>query len=191
MKHCMIDIETMGNTGTAAIVSLGAIAFDPYTKECEANFYHNITLESSLRAGLTVNADTMWWWINPARAEAAKDLLDPMPWSLKRTLHAFSEWFKENKLEFLWSHGSTFDAVIVENAYRAIQHKCPYHWRNIRDTRTLFALVDLTTQDWEDASETCPKSHNALHDAIRQAKVVQTAHYKLAHHGYKESVFSE
>lgn len=33
MKHVMLDLETMGNGPRAAIVSIGAVFFDPLTGE--------------------------------------------------------------------------------------------------------------------------------------------------------------
>lgn len=38
MRNIMIDLETMGNGSNAAIVSIGAVLFDPFTYELALSF---------------------------------------------------------------------------------------------------------------------------------------------------------
>ncbi|MFM2590025.1 3'-5' exoribonuclease domain-containing protein [Vibrio sp. TBV020] len=46
MKNLMIDLETMGNSSNAAIVSIGACFFEPSTGEIGEKFSRIISLES-------------------------------------------------------------------------------------------------------------------------------------------------
>ncbi|MBK0004878.1 3'-5' exonuclease, partial [Erwinia sp. S38] len=46
MNHLMIDLETMGNKPNAAIVSIGAVFFEPDSGEIGNTFYSNVQLES-------------------------------------------------------------------------------------------------------------------------------------------------
>ena len=62
MKHVMLDLETMGNGPRAAIVSIGAVFFDPLTGELGAEFEAAIDLRSSAKSG-EIDPDTVLWWL--------------------------------------------------------------------------------------------------------------------------------
>jgi hypothetical protein len=62
--------------------------------------------------------------------------------------------------------------MIIEDIYRQLKRPTPWEFWRLRDTRTLFDLAD---PEMEKSAE----QHNALFDAIRQAKGVQTVYRKL------------
>src|ERR1700752_755293 len=75
MKHVLLDIETMGNTSRSAITSIGAVQFDLNTGEIGEKVYTRVDLQSCLDVGLTMNADTVMWWMkqtDAARMEIAQ-----------------------------------------------------------------------------------------------------------------------
>ena len=71
-----------------------------------------------------------------------------------------------------WSHGATFDLVIIEDVLRQLGKPVPWNFWQLRDTRTIFDLG---------LDPDMPKGglHNALEDAIRQAVGVQNIYRKL------------
>jgi exodeoxyribonuclease VIII len=71
-----------------------------------------------------------------------------------------------------WSHGATFDLVILENIYRQLNKPLPWNYWQLRDTRTLFDLG-------QDPEMPQGSKHDALQDAIRQAVGVQNVYRKL------------
>jgi exodeoxyribonuclease VIII len=71
-----------------------------------------------------------------------------------------------------WSHGATFDLVIIENLYRQLGKNLPWQYWQLRDTRTLFDLG--FDPDMPQGSK-----HDALQDAIRQAVGVQNIYTKM------------
>jgi exodeoxyribonuclease VIII len=71
-----------------------------------------------------------------------------------------------------WSHGATFDLVIIENIYRQLEKNLPWQFWQLRDTRTLFDLG--YNPDMPQGSK-----HDALQDAIRQSVGVQNIYTKL------------
>ena len=89
MKHIMLDIETMGNRSTSAIIQIGAVQFDPYTGEVGGAFERNVDLTSAILKGCTVDEGTMKWWSGQS-IEAQRALATPTPISLKSALRAFS-----------------------------------------------------------------------------------------------------
>ena len=82
----MVDLETMGKTNNAAIISIGAVFFDESAVYCGNSFYSVIDLRSSLDLNLTVDASTILWWLQQnetARKEFARNGND-IQWVLNK-----------------------------------------------------------------------------------------------------------
>lgn len=179
MTHVMIDLETMGNGHDASITQIGAVAF---TEEVvlPGEFSADVRLASSAAAGLKIDPSTVTWWMEQdGAARAAWLQSQKQAWALSRALHELEKWLTPLKAEGIWSHGSTFDLPILNNAYRSFGNSPGWNFRDARDTRTLFWLCKLNSFDpWaEDAVEGEVK-HKAVDDARRQTRAVIRA---LAH----------
>ncbi len=74
--------------------------------------------------------------------------------------------------ESFWSHGATFDLVIIEDILRQLNRPLPWNYWQLRDTRTLFDLGF-------DPEMPQGQKHDALQDAIRQAIGVQNVFSKI------------
>ena len=68
-------------------------------------------------------------------------------------------------------HGAIFDVVIIEDICRTFQQAVTWKFWEVRDTRTLFDLADISVR--------IEGKHNALTDAVAQSKAVQQAYAKL------------
>lgn len=181
-RHLMIDLETMGVSSRAAIVAIGAVIFDPLdeplpepnsVEAIESYFYCNVSLASSLKAGLEVDGSTVAWWLQQDE-DARRRLFDPEPGTLKEALSRLQLFAKG--CEVAWSHGATFDLVILNEAYRAIGSRAPWDFWNCRDTRTIY---DLAYPAEEVPSVPASRKHDALWDAWRQSIAVQQRYRKL------------
>ena len=182
LDHVMLDLETMGNGPTAAIVSIGAVKFDPLGPEppCDmrgpTGFYERVSLFTSVRAGLAMDADTILWWLKQSEdARASITAEEGIP--LSSALYGFSEWLGDAR--FVWGHGAGFDPVIITSAYKAAGRLMPFDFRNVRDTRTILGLVEAFIQapvTWPDVGI----KHHAWWDAWRQAVVVQHCYRTIA-----------
>ena len=75
-----------------------------------------------------------------------------------------------------WSHGATFDLVILEDIYRQLGKTFPWRFWQLRDTRSVFDLG-------LDPEMPQNSKHNALADAKRQAIGVQNIYAKLRNAG--------
>jgi exodeoxyribonuclease VIII len=159
MKNVMVDLETLGNGSLAAIISIGAIEFDAKTGKLGRAFYTTVDAQSSVDAGLEIDASTVMWWMKQSvEAKAAfKDGGEP----LKAALEAFANWYPKDAL--FWGNGATFDNVILSNAYRLTGIKRPWSYKADRCYRTLRNLYPKVTQD------SVGIAHNALDDATYQA----------------------
>ena len=163
MQHVMVDLETMGTGSYAAIVSIGAVKFDPdapFDPATAESFYAVISLASAMKAGLRVEADTVMWWLDQS-LPAVQAFTRAEKVGLDEALLAFSAWFGEESLP-VWGNGATFDNVILRNAFAAVGLDCPWSYKHDRCYRTIKNLkppvppVEFGT------------AHDALDDAIAQ-----------------------
>lgn len=171
--HIMVDLETMGAVPGSAIVSIGAVAFDPVAGTLGEEFYRIISLDSCQRAGLTLQADTVMWWLRqsePARAQLNRQDAEP----LASALGWFGAWWRRQGGQFIWGHGANFDEPLLSWAFRAAHVAVPWNYWDARCTRTLFAL----TGERPDRADGV--HHTALDDAKAQAKAVIRAYAGLA-----------
>ena len=157
MKNIMIDLETMGNGSNAAIISIGAVYFDETGLGNE--FYKKISLESSVAAGLEMDADTVLWWMNQHK-DARKEFEekgDPLFLVMKQ----LANFIEEDCC--IWGNGAAFDNVILKNAFQKCNISIPWKFSNDRCFRTLknlFPGVEIPKNNCK---------HNALEDAKWQA----------------------
>jgi len=61
MKHIMVDLETLDNSSTSCIVSIGAVLFDFEKDEVYETWYLTVDANSCVKAGLTMSPDTVLW----------------------------------------------------------------------------------------------------------------------------------
>jgi hypothetical protein len=166
----MVDMETMAVTPNAVVLSLGAVHFNPYGSGYSDKIYFRVSIDDQDALGREVDPATIEWWgrQDPAIMEEAFSpdnrisLVDAMD-----QFHKFA-WGCDR----FWSHGATFDLVMLENIYRQLNKPLPWNYWQLRDTRTLFDLgfdPDMPTGS----------KHDALQDAIRQAAGVQNMYRKL------------
>lgn len=176
-KHCMIDLETMGLSPGCAILSIGAVGFYDAQVDRALTFKMNIDLQSCLDVGLTVDPSTEKWWSEQSE-EARVGFKSPEPVPVGRALRAFSDWYSENKFNRIWSHGASTDVPWLSAAYEAVYRgvdRGPWHYRDVRDTRTLYDLVPENMMVYGSPEV----AHDALSDAIAQAESVCHALYTL------------
>lgn len=190
-KDVMIDLETFGTSPSAAIASIGAVAFDSTAEpgtEIGAPFIAGVSLSSAMKAGGTVDAKTIeWWFRQPGAQRAWLELAhDPLSVALER----LRVWWGQRVAERIWANGITFDVVILNAAYRAQGSRAPWSFRAARDMRTLGWVADVEDSDWDEAKRVAQGllvgmgrpgfvAHDPLADAVEQAVVVQTAMKRL------------
>ena len=167
LTDVMVDLETMGTEPGCPIVAIGAVLFNPKTDEIGDTFYSLIELESCIDAGMKVCADTIKWWFRQSdavRGQVCNPSLDRV--DLRTALIDFSVWLPSDKCR-IWGNGSDFDNVILEAAYKMNGMNAPWPFWNNRCYRTIKNLkpsIELVRQGTH---------HNALDDAISQAKHMQ------------------
>jgi len=157
----MLDLETMGNGSNAAIVAIGAVAFDVNTRQVGPEFYRVVDLASSIESGGVCDASTIMWWMKQ-EVKARLALAAPAV-TLIQALCDFSTWYANVSGDNVWGNGATADNVWLSNSYRRLALNKPWTYRQDRCFRTARAMFP-----------NAPKievgvAHNALDDAKSQA----------------------
>jgi exodeoxyribonuclease VIII len=165
MDNVSLDLETMGTGPRAAIVAIGAAAFDLETGQLGQIFYLVVDLKSSVKAGLEMDADTIMWWMKQS-VEVRAAIYPENRVTLLEALGYFSRWFIDiaGKDAKVWGNGATFDNVVISSAYKACGLDRPWSFRNDRCYRTVRALHPEVAD-----APTGGTKHNALDDARYQA----------------------
>lgn len=160
----MIDIETMGNTPGAAILSIGAV-FIKDGKLAE-EFYQHIDLESCLENGLKMDAGTVQWWMKQSD-EARESITRETGDNIIAVLANFYGWVTQNAQGAevqVWGNAATFDVVLMEEAFRRVGYDIPWNFRGHNCYRTLKNLFPGVPKP-----EFTGIKHHALDDARFQA----------------------
>ena len=181
--HLMVDMETMGNSPDAPIVSIGAVFFDPSTGNTGAEFYQVVSLESSMSFGMKPDASTIQWWLKQS-SEARSAILVDEAMGLLETLELLADFIAENAANGshtvqLWGNGCSFDNVILRRAYALTDTPFAVPFRNDRDVRT---MVELGKSVGINPRHDIPFEgdlHNALSDARHQVKYVSAIWQRL------------
>lgn len=177
MNDISLDIETMDKASSSAIISISACYFNRYTGDIGETFHKQVDLQSSIDAGLTVSASTLIWWLKQNEEARSKFFDNEKQRPLKLVLDDLSYFIGKDSQ--VWGNGATFDNVIVENAFKAVDVEVPWEFWNMRCLRT---LVETGLELGIDPKKDLPFEgvrHDALSDAIHQAKVASTIFMKI------------
>ena len=181
MEHVMLDLETMGNGSEAAIVAIGACFFDPQTGEVGEEFYRVVSLQSSVDAGLQMDASTVQWWMKQGD-DARFVFKDPEAVDLVLALADFDSWidvYGSRDRVKVWGNGASFDNVILRNAYHLVWREPAWKFWNDRDVRTVVELGRVVGFDPKKDMPFEGVQHNALADAVHQARYVSAVYRRL------------
>lgn len=180
-NHIMIDLETAGTRPGSAILTIGAIRFDPTatnligiddpsTLPSHTIFYRPIDRRSCDNLGLTDDQNTLAWWRRQS-PQSRFEAFDRQPrHDIGAVFSDFGLWCGHQPKP--WSHGANFDIVMCDAIFEKLKIPPPWRFWDIRDTRTLFDFTG--THPRRDSGS----HHHALHDALAQAAAVQTAYKK-------------
>ena len=165
MYDAMIDLETLNTTSDAAIISLGAIIFDPFKPGLGASLYREI--KPNLKK-YSVDFDTLGWWMKQS-TEVQGIFNSKDTTLLDIALQDLFYFYRSNACQRIWSNGASFDIPIVEYAYSREKLVCPWDYKSHRDVRTILRAAGVKV-------EHTGTQHNALDDAQAQALAVTKAY---------------
>jgi hypothetical protein len=156
----MIDIETLGLEPGAAILSIGAAEFG--MNKNHDTFYRTISRESCEDAGLEVDEETLEWW--QEQDEHAQRTLHNGG-DLTESIEDFAEFV--DGADEVWANSPSFDCRILIAAGKAVGVPMTWEFYEERDFRTLKKLPVAADVEHDGVE------HNALDDAVHQARVAE------------------
>lgn len=161
--HVMIDLETLAAGTGAAILQVGAVEFDPFSDKIGQQFNRYVKEQGCHRH---FDIDTIMWWLGQDKAAVA-DLVGGVKeygQDLRTVLNDLSHFVGSRPV---WSHGATFDIPILKSAAANLGVKFKWKYSEEYDTRTVYLLKGKSKLVRQGTH------HNALDDAIYQAKCIQ------------------
>lgn len=161
IKHCMIDLETMGTRPGDVILSIGAVMFD--VNGIHDEFYIAIDPKDSKAQGFKAQKSTLEWWAKqvPAAQQAAFGGKE----TIRGALDSFDVWLRSQGYKDIrvWGNGADFDQPILTAAFNTLKMETPWKFYNSRCYRTVKGLYPTVRL------ERTGTHHNALDDAKTQA----------------------
>lgn len=163
-EHIMLDLETLDNTPTSVILSIGAVRFDFTRKKLGSCFYSRIDASTCQEAGMTIGARTVEWWMKQSD-EAREALYCDTRRPIEEVLQDFNKFVLAVKNSYVWGNGSTFDNIILRNAFRCCKVNPAWSYTNDLCFRTMLRMFPVNR-------ERVGVFHNALDDAKSQAQTL-------------------
>ena len=159
IAHVMLDIETLGIRPGFVVLSAALVRFEDL-----AITSVNLDIAEQQAIGLQVDPSTAEWWSQqpPETWAAAASNALPLAVGLGH-LHAWLEWAAGGRDAMIWCHGAAFDAPLLAEVYRLAGAPCPWSYRGVRDTRTLYDLAGVDLRLFSYGRE-----HVAADDAMGQ-----------------------
>ena len=175
--HYMIDIETMGLSATAPIISIGAVKFDPeesWDQHPMEAFSVNVDIATVHHVGCAFEGETIKWWLAPERAAAREELLKGHGVDLRDALDGLKDWLGEGGPT--WANSPSFDLAILARAFKFMGTEVPWKYTDERDYRTVRKMSPTRYVDMadEEIKISLPNlvGHSARDDAEYQARAL-------------------
>lgn len=179
-RHLCVDLETLDVDISAAIVSIGAVAFDPRGNGLDEAEYYQITIDqrSNEFHGRSVSQNTLDWWAMQSTEAKARTFNGPHT-ELSTALRDFTRWINElvPTCTRVWAKDPDFDVKILQHACNTLGLIWPFKFWESRSCRTAIELA-YPEGDFPAMAVDGPK-HDALADAKIQALEVQHVYHKL------------
>ncbi len=179
-KHLMIDIETLGTQPGCAVVSIGAVWFDPEDNGWHPRhrgYYAEVLLEDALRCG-TASPGTLQFWLS--QTPDAREFLtnDKGKVSLVNALTGLSGFIRHQSEDdnlrdiYVWANGPEFDCSNLGAMYDALDLPVPWNYGRNQSVRTIVWAARQFFGCDKPPFKAGRTAHNALDDAIHQAEYV-------------------
>jgi len=141
----MLDLETLGTSSNAVIVSISAVVFDRATGETGAEFEVGVNLDEQLAKGAVIDGSTVMWWLTQDK-EAQDELTRLEPLQVDESLDLYKAFVRQAGVDDVWGNGATFDNVILSNLFKRHERGYPTPFWADRCVRTFVDLSNIDTR---------------------------------------------
>lgn len=167
----MIDIETFGTSPSAHIASIGVCWFNKDSDEIYGTSYW---VMGSKHQNRSLDPKTVLWWMGQSEP-ARRELIHFSPKvGLEEALKQLRGEYQKYKARSVWANPPQFDLKILNNAYEQYKIGTPWHHRDEMDCRTIWKMVEQYSPFDGKELQREGTHHNALDDAVYQAKCLQS-----------------
>lgn len=176
MKALSIDIETLGTLVDSQILSIGAAMFNLKTGKIMNTLYVPISIDFNKHINATLGTITFWTKQAVDNPKALKGLFNNKSTNavgMVEALNKLNDFHRINKPKTVWANSPKFDLSMLEYQFQQHDLKVPWGYnadRCMRTPRQFAGKIDIEFEGVE---------HNALSDAIWQAKYISAACNKL------------
>lgn len=172
--HIMIDTETLGTRPGSVVLSVALVRFSDLS-----SMSVNLHIGEQQTLGLEVDPNTHAWWGTqpPETWQKATENAYPLATALPH-IAAWIAWATGGGSMFIWCHGAGFDCPLLQEVYRRAGVQVPWHYRNVRDTRTLYDLAGVDLAAFSNGQDN-GQDHVALGDAMAQTMAAREAMARL------------
>ena len=175
----MTDIESMSTSNKAAIITIGAVMFDPRGYDTEESmrsnqkrcFYAKASMEDNEREGRHISASTVKWWLQQSK-EAQDSLFAGHIGTLRKMLTEYNLFVDSlgYRPSRFYANDPDFDMVIIGDAMDQLGIMRTWKFWETRSCRT---IKEIAYPEGDHPVIGVGTAHDALDDAIRQALTVQ------------------
>lgn len=175
-KHVMIDIETLGTSADAVILSIGLVHFDPATGRIVKS--HEFRCDQAAQPMRKIDPNTVAWWSRQSKEAQDRLVQAPLYQSPTAMLHDVRQWLHavcSSQWDLaLWAKGPSFDMILCRHMADQLGVKWKGHFSREYCVRTMLLIAE--SMGWQDIIAMEPElAHGAEADAIHQAKQVMAA----------------
>lgn len=177
-RHMMLEVKTLGMRKGSALLSIGAVMFDPTGRQSieqdPGNRFHVVLSNFDMgNYGFGSDPETVRWWKSqPIWAQLSKESVQSGV-SLVRALKQLTEFIEKKLPDKVWANSPAFDIEMLRDAYTAAHLPFPIEYRKEMDYRTIMDLIhrDRTSRPQAQCADGLP-AHHALGDAIGQSRAL-------------------
>lgn len=166
----MVDLETLGRTPCAVVLSIGAAKFAPFHSGVGPTFHMTLKIAPQVEAERVIEPETAAWW-REQNSELYQSMLDdPLKQHPRIALDLFRQFLEADGVPAdqwrIWGNGAAFDNVILADLHRSFGLQPCWSFRNDRCYRTWKSMYPMI-------SPVRPMNpHVAVDDAIAQVRTL-------------------
>lgn len=166
-KHpdLMIDVESLGNTGNFAVMSIAVVPFDIEEGEIGEGSVFKFPIKEQTQGGMHVNEETLLWWLNQDIEIFKKQLTQEVPQTVAQVFKEFSNYISKLKPRQVWASAG-LDWNAINNLCEFTKMPNPISHRIQQSSRTTRYLSG------RDFSGSISYSHDPLQDCIEEIQML-------------------
>lgn len=177
-NHIMVDIETLGNKSSSAIVSISMVRFNPRTCNYINEFDCKCDIDTIPFADLHIDGSTVKWWLQ--QSEKARESFTSGKAKYFSMLLAATRYLQKNKDCYVWGNSARFDLGILQDSlYKYISKELPWDFRKELDVRTIVVLDPEVKFNHKFFGV----YHDGIDDCKNQIKYLSDTLHKIGYYG--------